>query len=181
MSTRYGLDRAFTVLVTAAALVGVVVLALLLVDVVKDGSDAQPGVLDELPLADLPRERGHLSRPDRVAVAARVDGPDKRAARARGRSVPRGVRPGHAHKQDDRDQHLQPRRGALGDLRSSRPGHLRGASGAGNGRRERAHRRAHAELAHPAGHHRRHQGGPSGPSPTRSGRAATRSGRRSGR
>ena len=37
-STRYGLDRAFTVLVTAAALVGVVVLAVLLIDVVKDGS-----------------------------------------------------------------------------------------------------------------------------------------------
>ncbi len=38
VSTRYGLDRAFTMLVTAAALVGVVVLALLLVDVVRDGS-----------------------------------------------------------------------------------------------------------------------------------------------
>jgi phosphate transport system permease protein len=38
MSTRYGLDKAFTVLVTVAALVGVVVLALLLVDVVSDGS-----------------------------------------------------------------------------------------------------------------------------------------------
>ncbi|MBA2713124.1 MAG: phosphate ABC transporter permease PstA [Rubrobacteraceae bacterium] len=38
VSTRYGLDRAFTVLVTGAALVGVVVLALLLVDVVRDGS-----------------------------------------------------------------------------------------------------------------------------------------------
>jgi phosphate transport system permease protein len=38
VSARYGLDRAFTVLVTSAALVGVVVLAVLLVDVVKDGS-----------------------------------------------------------------------------------------------------------------------------------------------
>jgi phosphate transport system permease protein len=38
MSTRYGLDTTFRVLVTAAALVGVVVLALLLVDVVRDGS-----------------------------------------------------------------------------------------------------------------------------------------------
>ena len=38
MSVRYGLDRAFTVLVAAAALVGVVVLALLLADVVRDGS-----------------------------------------------------------------------------------------------------------------------------------------------
>ena len=37
-STRYGIDRAFTVLVTAAALVGVVVLALLLADVIRDGS-----------------------------------------------------------------------------------------------------------------------------------------------
>ena len=35
---RYGLDRAFSVLVTAAALVGVVVLAVLLVDVIRDGS-----------------------------------------------------------------------------------------------------------------------------------------------
>jgi phosphate transport system permease protein len=38
VSTRYGLDRAFTVLVTATALVGIIVLAVLLVDVVKDGS-----------------------------------------------------------------------------------------------------------------------------------------------
>ena len=38
VSIRYGLDRAFTVLVTAAALVGVVVLALLLADVIRDGS-----------------------------------------------------------------------------------------------------------------------------------------------
>jgi phosphate transport system permease protein len=38
MSARYGLDRAFTVVVTAAALVGVVVLAVLLVDVIRDGS-----------------------------------------------------------------------------------------------------------------------------------------------
>lgn len=38
MSTRYGLDRVFTVVVTAAALVGIVVLAVLLVDVVRDGS-----------------------------------------------------------------------------------------------------------------------------------------------
>jgi phosphate transport system permease protein len=38
VSTRYALDRAFTVLVTTAALVGVIVLAVLLVDVIKDGS-----------------------------------------------------------------------------------------------------------------------------------------------
>jgi len=38
VSTRYGLDRAFTVLVTGAALVGVVVLVLLLADVLRDGS-----------------------------------------------------------------------------------------------------------------------------------------------
>jgi phosphate transport system permease protein len=38
VSTRYGLDRAFTWLVTGASLVGVVVLALLLIDVVRDGS-----------------------------------------------------------------------------------------------------------------------------------------------
>jgi phosphate transport system permease protein len=38
MSTRYGLDRGFTALVTVAALVGIVVLAVLLVDVIRDGS-----------------------------------------------------------------------------------------------------------------------------------------------
>jgi phosphate transport system permease protein len=38
MSTRYGLDRAFTVLVTAATLVGIVVLVVLLIDVARDGS-----------------------------------------------------------------------------------------------------------------------------------------------
>jgi phosphate transport system permease protein len=38
MSTRYGLDRAFSVLVAVAALVGIVVLAVLLVDVIRDGS-----------------------------------------------------------------------------------------------------------------------------------------------
>jgi phosphate transport system permease protein len=38
MSARYGLDRAFTALVTVAALVGIVVLAVLLVDVIRDGS-----------------------------------------------------------------------------------------------------------------------------------------------
>jgi phosphate transport system permease protein len=38
MSTRYGLDTTFRVLVTVAALVGVIVLALLLVDVIRDGS-----------------------------------------------------------------------------------------------------------------------------------------------
>jgi phosphate transport system permease protein len=38
VSTRYGLDRAFTWLVTGASLVGVVVLAVLLIDVIKDGS-----------------------------------------------------------------------------------------------------------------------------------------------
>jgi phosphate transport system permease protein len=37
-STRYGLDRAFTVLVTGAALFGIVVLIVLLVDVIRDGS-----------------------------------------------------------------------------------------------------------------------------------------------
>ncbi len=38
MTLRYELDRAFTVLVTVAALVGVIVLAVLLVDVIRDGS-----------------------------------------------------------------------------------------------------------------------------------------------
>ena len=38
VSTRYGLDRAFTWLVTGASLIGVIVLAVLLIDVIKDGS-----------------------------------------------------------------------------------------------------------------------------------------------
>jgi phosphate transport system permease protein len=38
MSTRYGLDRAFTALVMVASLVGILVLAVLLVDVFRDGS-----------------------------------------------------------------------------------------------------------------------------------------------
>jgi phosphate transport system permease protein len=38
MSTRYGLDWAFTVLVTVAALIGIIVLVVLLVDVIRDGS-----------------------------------------------------------------------------------------------------------------------------------------------
>jgi phosphate transport system permease protein len=38
MSTRYGLDWAFTVLVTVAALIGIIVLVVLLVDVTRDGS-----------------------------------------------------------------------------------------------------------------------------------------------
>jgi phosphate transport system permease protein len=37
-STRYGLDMAFTALVTGAALVGIVVLVVLLIDVIRDGS-----------------------------------------------------------------------------------------------------------------------------------------------
>src|SRR5215218_1977717 len=37
-TTRYGLDMAFTALVTGAALVGVVVLVVLLIDVIRDGS-----------------------------------------------------------------------------------------------------------------------------------------------
>ena len=38
MAARYGFDRVFTVVVTAAALVGIVVLVVLLVDVARDGS-----------------------------------------------------------------------------------------------------------------------------------------------
>jgi phosphate transport system permease protein len=38
MSTRYSLDSAFTVLVTVAALIGIIVLVVLLVDVTRDGS-----------------------------------------------------------------------------------------------------------------------------------------------
>ena len=38
MSTRYALDSAFTVLVTVAALIGIIVLVVLLVDVIRDGS-----------------------------------------------------------------------------------------------------------------------------------------------
>ena len=50
MAARYGFDRFFTVVVTAAALVGVVVLAVLLVDVVRDGSGMLcPGFLTSFP------------------------------------------------------------------------------------------------------------------------------------
>ena len=38
MSTRYALDSAFTVLVTVAALIGIIVLVVLVVDVTRDGS-----------------------------------------------------------------------------------------------------------------------------------------------
>ena len=38
MAARYGFDRVFSVVVTAAALVGIVVLVVLLVDVIRDGS-----------------------------------------------------------------------------------------------------------------------------------------------
>jgi len=47
MAARYGFDRVFTVVVTAAALVGIVVLVVLLVDVARDGfiTDGAYGLL----------------------------------------------------------------------------------------------------------------------------------------
>jgi phosphate transport system permease protein len=59
MSTRYGLDRAFTVLVTAAALVGVAVLVVLLIDVIGDGSGRlNLGFLTSFPSQIFPETSG---------------------------------------------------------------------------------------------------------------------------
>jgi phosphate transport system permease protein len=59
MSTRYGLDRAFTVLVTVAALVGIVVLVVLVVDVIRDGSTMlSPGFLTSFPSQIFPENGG---------------------------------------------------------------------------------------------------------------------------
>jgi phosphate transport system permease protein len=59
MSTRYGLDRAFTVLVTGAALVGVAVLVVLLVDVVRDGAGRLSlGFLTSFPSQIFPENSG---------------------------------------------------------------------------------------------------------------------------
>ncbi|HZA44253.1 MAG TPA: phosphate ABC transporter permease PstA [Rubrobacter sp.] len=59
MAARYGFDRVFTVVVTAAALVGVVVLAVLLVDVVRDGSGMlSAGFLTSFPSQIFPENGG---------------------------------------------------------------------------------------------------------------------------
>jgi len=59
MSTRYGLDRAFTVLVTVAALVGIVVLVVLVVDVIRDGSTMlSPKFLTSFPSQIFPENGG---------------------------------------------------------------------------------------------------------------------------
>ena len=59
MSTRYGLDRAFTVLVTLAALVGIVVLVVLVVDVIRDGSTMlRPEFLTSFPSQIFPENGG---------------------------------------------------------------------------------------------------------------------------
>ncbi len=59
MAARYGFDRVFTVVVTAAALVGVVVLAVLLVDVARDGSSMlSPGFLASFPSQIFPENGG---------------------------------------------------------------------------------------------------------------------------
>jgi phosphate transport system permease protein len=59
MSARYGLDRAFSVLVTVAALVGIVVLAMLLVDVIRDGSPMLSfGFLTSFPSQIFPENGG---------------------------------------------------------------------------------------------------------------------------
>jgi phosphate transport system permease protein len=59
MSARYGLDRAFTVLVAVAALVGIVVLAVLLVDVIRDGSTMlSAGFLTSFPSQIFPENGG---------------------------------------------------------------------------------------------------------------------------
>ena len=59
MAARYGFDRAFSVLVTLAALVGIVVLAVLLVDVIRDGlGRLSPGFLTSFPSQIFPEEGG---------------------------------------------------------------------------------------------------------------------------
>jgi phosphate transport system permease protein len=59
MSARYGFDRVFTVVVTAAALVGIVVLAVLLVDVARDGSSMlSPNFLTSFPSQIFPENGG---------------------------------------------------------------------------------------------------------------------------
>jgi len=59
MAARYGFDRVFTVVVTAAALVGVVVLAVLLVDVARDGSGMlSAGFLTSFPSQIFPENGG---------------------------------------------------------------------------------------------------------------------------
>ena len=59
MSTRYGFDRVFGVLVTAAALVGVAVLAVLLVDVISDGAGRlNLGFLTSFPSQIFPENSG---------------------------------------------------------------------------------------------------------------------------
>ena len=59
MATRYGFDRAFSILVTVAALVGVVVLAVLLIDVIGDGSGRLSlGFLTSFPSQIFPENSG---------------------------------------------------------------------------------------------------------------------------
>jgi phosphate transport system permease protein len=59
MSTRYGLDRLFTGVVTVAALVGVAVLVVLLVDVIRDGSGMlSAGFLTSFPSQIFPENGG---------------------------------------------------------------------------------------------------------------------------
>ena len=59
MATRYGFDRVFSVVVTAAALVGVVVLVVLLVDVARDGSSMlSSGFLTSFPSQIFPENGG---------------------------------------------------------------------------------------------------------------------------
>jgi phosphate transport system permease protein len=59
MSARYGLDRAFTVLVAVAALVGIAVLTVLLVDVIRDGSTMlSSGFLTSFPSQIFPENGG---------------------------------------------------------------------------------------------------------------------------
>jgi len=59
MAARYGFDRVFTVVVTVAALVGIVVLAVLLVDVARDGSSMlSPNFLTSFPSQIFPENGG---------------------------------------------------------------------------------------------------------------------------
>lgn len=59
MAARYGFDRVFTVVVTVAALVGILVLVVLLVDVARDGSSMlSPNFLTSFPSQIFPENGG---------------------------------------------------------------------------------------------------------------------------
>ncbi len=163
MSTRYGLDRAFTALVTVAALVGIVVLAVLLVDVIRDGSSMLSlEFLTSFPSQIFPENGGIypalVGSLWLLGLTALI-------------SVPLGLGAAvylEEYAEDTRiNRIIEINISNLAGVPSVIYGLLGlgifvQLSGAGHRRRERAHRRADVELLDPAGHHRRDQGGAAG-------------------